>query len=356
MQIPKFAASPQTFHTDLKKRINAYFDQKGKSMTGNFNLYLKAVVLGLSFIGLYIHLIFFTPGTILAIGECVLLGCVISAIGFNVMHDGGHGSFSKRKWVNRLAAFSLNILGGNSFIWNSKHNIIHHSYTNVAGVDDDIDIQPWMRMSTSQKRLKMHKYQHFYFWVLYSMLYILWIFLLDYNKYFTSKVGEVPLKKMKLMDHINFWFFKLLNAFIFVALPIYMTSFMAWLVGFLVVTTVAGLVISIVFQLAHTVEHTAFPVANIETNKLENEWAIHQVLTTANFATNNRVVSWLVGGLNFQIEHHLFPKISHVHYPALSKIIRKACADHGLVYIEYPRVHKAIASHVHFLKQMGRAS
>ncbi len=126
-----------------------------------------------------------------------------------------------------VAAFSLNILGGNSFIWNSKHNIIHHSYTNVDGVDDDIDIQPWMRMSTSQKRLKLHKYQHFYFWGLYSLLYILWIFLLDYNKYFTRKVGEVPLKKMKLMDHFNFWVFKLFNGFLFVALPIYMTSFMS---------------------------------------------------------------------------------------------------------------------------------
>ncbi len=357
MQVPKFSSGPHTtFHSDLKKRINSYFEQVGKATTGNFNLYLKAFVLGVSFVGLYIHLVFFTPITLLAIGECILLGCVISAIGFNVMHDGAHGSFSKHKWANMVAAFSLNVLGGNSFIWNSKHNIIHHSYTNVAGVDDDIDIQPWMRMSTTQKRLKLHKYQHFYFWALYSLLYILWIFLLDYNKYFTRKVGEVPLKKMKLMDHINFWFFKLLNGFIFVALPIYMTSFMAWLVGFLIVTSVAGLVISVVFQLAHTVEQTAFPVANVQTGKMDNEWAIHQVMTTANFATKNRVVSWLVGGLNFQIEHHLFPKISHVHYPALSKIIRQACADYGLVYIEYPRVSTAIASHVHFLKQMGKAS
>ncbi|HVY73590.1 MAG TPA: fatty acid desaturase, partial [Puia sp.] len=162
--------------------------------------------------------------------------------------------------------------------------------------------------------------------------------------------------KMKLADHINFWFFKIFNAFLFIALPIYMVGFGDWLIGYLIVTTVAGFVISIVFQLAHTVEHTAFPAVNEETGKMENEWAIHQVMTTANFATGNRFVSWMVGGLNFQIEHHLFPKISHVHYPALSKIIRQACADHGLVYIEYPRMHQAIASHINFLKEMGRAS
>ena len=328
----------------------------GKEMTGNFSLYLKAAILAFALIGLYVHLVFFTPPAIFAIIECALLGCVISAIGFNVMHDGAHGSFSKYKWVNMMAAFSLNVLGGNSFIWNTKHNIIHHSFTNVDGVDDDINIQPFMRMSTTQKRLRLHKYQHFYFWVLYASLYLLWIFLLDYTKYFNSRVGGVPLKKMKFMDHVNFWFFKIFHAFIFIALPIYMTGFMDWMVGFLVTTTVAGLVISIVFQLAHTVEHTAFPVANVDTNKIENEWAIHQVNTTANFATNNKLVSWLVGGLNFQIEHHLFPKISHVHYPALSKIIRQACDDHGIKYIEYRRVHQAIASHVSFLKLMGQSA
>jgi linoleoyl-CoA desaturase len=356
MQMPKFSASPTNFHTDLKKRINAYFDQLGKSTTGNFGLYLKAAVLGISFLALYIHLVFFTPPVLVAIFECILLGCVISAIGFNVMHDGGHGSFSKSKIINRMAALSLNVLGGNSFIWHNKHNLIHHSYTNVDGVDDDIDIQPFMRMSSNQKRLKMHKYQHVYFWGLYAMLYILWIFLLDYNKYFRKQVGEVPMKKMSFMDHFNFWFFKVVHAFIFIVLPIYMTSVGIWAIGFAITATVTGLLISIVFQLAHTVEHTTFPLANIDTNKIENEWAIHQVNTTANFATHNRLVSWLVGGLNFQIEHHLFPKISHVHYPAVSKIVRQACADHGIQYIEYPRVHKAIASHVTFLKHLGRAS
>jgi len=356
MQMPKFSANQQNFHADLKKRINAYFDQSGKAMTGNFGLYLKALVLGVSFIGLYIHLVFFTPPAFFAIVECVLFGCVISAIGFNIMHDGGHGSFSKSKLINQMAALSLSVLGGNSFIWHNKHNIIHHSYTNVDGVDDDIDIQPFMRMSSNQKRLRMHKYQHIYFWGLYAMLYILWIFILDYNKYFRKRVGEVPLKKMGIMDHFNFWIFKVVHAFIFVALPIYAVGIGTWVIGFLITTVVTGLLISIVFQLAHTVEHTTFPVANIDTNRIENEWAIHQVNTTANFATHNKLVSWLVGGLNFQIEHHLFPKISHVHYPEVSKIVRQTCAEHGIQYIEYSRVHKAIASHVTFLKHLGRAS
>ncbi|GAO44291.1 fatty acid desaturase family protein [Flavihumibacter petaseus] len=355
MATPKFAQTAQSFHTELKKRISLYFEEKGAAMTGNLTLYSKAAILLVAFIGVYVHLVFFTPVTWLAVLECVLLGGIVAAIGFNVMHDGAHGSFSKYKWINGLAAFSLNVLGGSSFMWNVKHNVIHHAYTNVDGVDDDIDIQPWMRMSSTQKKYRLHKYQHLYFWFLYSLLYIMWIFVLDYTKYFTSRIGSMPLKKMKLWDHVNFWFFKVLNLFLYVGLPIYMLGFVDWLIGFVIFTTFAGFVLSIVFQLAHTVEHTSFPVPDENSGRLEDEWAIHQLKTTANFATNNKLVCWLVGGLNFQIEHHLFPKISHVHYPAISKIIRKACEEYGIPYIEYAKTRYAIASHVSFLKQMGRA-
>lgn len=355
MATPKFANVPHSFHTELKSRISEYFKEVGKSTTGNYNLFIKAVVLMVGFLAVYIHLVFFTPNLFFQIIESVLLGGLVAAIGFNVMHDGAHGSFSKYKWLNTLASFSLNILGGNSFMWNVKHNVIHHAYTNVDGVDDDIDIQPWMRMSATQKKLRFHKYQHIYFWLLYSLLYVLWIFVLDYTKYFRSRIGSTPLKKMKLNDHLIFWGFKVLHFIMFVGLPIYMVGFASWLVSFLIFTLVAGLVFSLVFQLAHTVEHTAFPVPNEDTGRLEDEWAVHQIKTTANFATNNKLVSWLVGGLNFQIEHHLFPKISHVHYPAISKIIRQMCQEHGIHYIEYPRVRYAVASHVAFLKQMGTA-
>ena len=354
MATPKFSNVPQSFHSELKRRINKYFEERGASPTGNSQLFIKAVILMTAFVLVYVHLVFFTPPAFWAILECILLGGIVSAIGFNVMHDGAHGSFSNNKAVNKMAAFTLNLLGGSSFMWNVKHNVIHHAYTNVDGYDDDIDIQPWMRMSTTQKKRVLHKYQHIYFWFLYSLLYILWIFVLDYQKYFKKQIGLVPLKKMNVSDHIVFWGFKLLNLVLFVLLPIYLLGFTPWLIGFLVFTTVAGLVLSLVFQLAHTVEHTAFPVPNETTGNLEDEWAIHQIKTTANFATNSKLVSWLVGGLNFQIEHHLFPKISHIHYPEISKIIRRACEEYGITYIEYPKVRYAVASHVAFLREMGR--
>lgn len=355
MNTPKFAVKAQSFHSELKRRVNAYFDEAGKKQTGNFKLYFKAILFAVAAVAVYTHLVFFTPFWAIALFECIVLGGLISAIGFNVMHDGAHGSFSNKKSVNILAAFSLNVLGGSSFMWNVKHNMIHHSYTNIDGADEDINVHPFMRLSSTQKKYKLHKYQHRYFWFLYSLLYIFWIFGSDYIKYFKKKIGEMPLKKMHLNDHIVFWLFKATNLFLFVALPIYMIGFLPWLVGFLVTTLFAGFVLSIVFQLAHTVEHTHFPMPNEDDGRMADEWAIHQLKTTANFATRNKLISFLVGGLNFQVEHHLFPKISHVHYPAISKIIRQTCEEFNIQYIEYPRMRLAIASHVAYLKEMGNS-
>ncbi|MBS1743623.1 MAG: acyl-CoA desaturase [Bacteroidetes bacterium] len=355
MATPKFAnLQGSNFHQELKRRVNNYFVENNKASTGNFSLYFKAILLWACYISIYIHLVFYTPSTWFAIAECIMMGVLTAAIGFNVMHDGGHGSFSPSKFWNKIASFSANALGASAIMWNNKHNIIHHTYTNIDGIDDDIEIKPLLRMCTTQKKYAIHRYQHYYVWFLYTLLLIVWLFVSDYTKYFKQKVGDVALKKMSAYDHFAFWAAKLGYAFMMIVLPIYLLGFVPWLIGFMVMVLFAGFILSVVFQLAHTVEETAFPVP-ADTNKIENEWAIHQLNTTANFATRNKVISWFVGGLNFQIEHHLFPKISHVHYPAISKIIKKTCEEFNIKYIEYRRMRHAIVSHTLHLKNMGRA-
>ena len=354
MATPKFMKGKGDFHLVLKDRVNQYFAEQKRPMTGNFSLLFKATIFSVLYLAIYIHLLFFTPLTWIAIPECVIFGLLTAAIGFNVMHDGAHGSFSKYKFLNKAAGSSLNFLGGSAIMWNMKHNIIHHTYTNIDGIDDDIEARPWMRFASTQKKLKLHKFQQYYFWFLYSLLHLLWIFVSDYKKYFTRKIGTVQLRKMTPYEHFSFWTAKLVYTFMFVALPIMLLGFTTWLVGFLIITMVTGLAISIVFQLAHTVEHTDFPMPNEISGKIENEWAIHQIHTTANFATKSKTISWLLGGLNFQIEHHLFPRISHVHYPAISKIIKKTCGEYDIDYIEFPKMRQAIVSHIHYLKKLGQ--
>jgi linoleoyl-CoA desaturase len=352
---PKFVNLKPSFHSELKRRISQYFETTGKSMSGNYKLWIKAAILIIALIALYIHLVFFTPSLFWSITECVLLGITVASIGFNIMHDGAHGSFSKYPTLNKMAAVTLGFLGGSHFMWNVKHNIIHHAYTNIDGVDDDIDAKPFLRMASTQKKYKFHRFQHWYFWVFYCWLYIYWIFFSDYKKYFTRKIGDVPLKKMAVKDHFYFWIYKVVSLSIFIIIPMIMIGVVDTIIGYLIMTLVAGFILSIVFQLAHTVEHTHFPMPDEASGKMEDEWAIHQLKTTANFATKNRIISWFVGGLNFQIEHHLFPKISHIHYPDISKIIKQACREYNVEYVEYPRMHQAVISHVSFLRHMGTA-
>lgn len=353
MSAPKFSSQGNAFYGELRNRVNRYFVDHGTASTGNLKLYFKAAILIALFVLAYVHLVFYTPVWWLALLECIAAGGLTAAIGFNVMHDGAHGSFSKQEWLNKAAGLTLNFLGADLFMWHTKHNVIHHTYTNIDTIDDDIDARPFLRLCETQTHRSIHRYQHIYAWGAYSLLYLYWVFFTDYEKYFTRKVGTMPLAKMKLKDHISFWVFKIFHGIVYIGLPVYMLGFLPWLVGFLVYGLFAGFILTSVFQLAHTVEHTHFPVPN-DANRIEEEWAIHQLKTTANFATGNKLITWLVGGLNFQIEHHLFPKISHIHYPAISKIIRKACEDYGISYIEYPRLKIAVASHIAHLKQLGQ--
>lgn len=353
---PKFPHAKNSLHQDLRNRVQAYFTENNIKQSGGSQIMTKAIILVSIFVATYLHLMIGKPVWWVAALECALLGVVIASIGFNVMHDGGHGSFSESKIINKLASWSASMLGVSQFMWNVKHNMIHHTYTNVDGVDDDIEIGVMMRMAPTQEKFLIHKYQHVYFVVLYMLMYVFWVFFSDYKKYFTRKIGNFPIKKISFGDHIRFWAVKVWHLLAFIILPIYVWGIGAYLIGFVIMAVVSGFILSIVFQLAHTVEDAAFPTPDVETHKLPDEFAAHQIKTTANFATNNKFISWYVGGLNFQVEHHLFPKISHVHYPAINKIVIETCKDHKLDYIEYPTMGSAIKAHVKFLKRMGEAA
>jgi linoleoyl-CoA desaturase len=350
-QVPRFTSSP-TFYNDLRQRVHTYFSESNTPQTGNWQLYSKAIILIATLVGSYITLLFYTPPIGIAIALCVIMGVATAGIGFNIMHDGSHGSFSKNKFLNKMAAYTLNMLGGNASIWNIKHNVVHHSFTNVDGVDADIDANPFLRMCRTQKYRSFHRFQHIYVVFFYSFMYFFWMFYLDYKRYFKGDVGGVP-TNLSTAEHISFWGSKALCYFFVLILPIYQLGFLTALGGYLIYVTVAGFITSVIFQLAHTVEHTEFPLPN-EDGKLDNEWAIHQVQTTANFATRNPILTWFCGGLNFQIEHHLFPKISHVHYPAISRIVRETCSEYDLHYIEFPRLDTAVKSHWRLLYELGQ--
>jgi linoleoyl-CoA desaturase len=257
--------------------------------------------------------------------------------------------------MNTLAGGTLECLGGSAYIWKVKHCMIHHSFTNVEGVDDDINIGYLMRVNEHQRRFWPHRFQHVYCWFLYTTVYILWVFQVDYQRYFTGRLGPVPMPRMRMRDHVQFWVGKSVNACLYVAIPIYRLGVAHALAGLGVTMAAAGVALTVVFQLAHTVEGPAFPLPAMPGNMLPDEFALHQIATTANFATENRLVTWLVGGLNFQIEHHLFPRVAHVHYPQISRVVRQVCAERNIAYVEHTTFRKAVAAHARHLRALGRA-
>ncbi len=341
------------FHITLKKNVDQYFAENGISKTGNWVLYSKTIILFVAAIASYVTLLNVEMPGLLSLALCAFLGFVLASIGFNVMHDACHGSYSSKKWVNEILGLSLNALGGNAFIWKFKHNVVHHTYTNVDGIDDDIAKSPLIRQCTSQKWVPAHRFQHIYVVLVYAISSFAWVTMMDFNKYFTSRVFTTPLQKMSLTEHAIFWVSKLLYVIFYIAIPIAVVGVGNWAIGFAVMHVALGLTLALVFQLAHVVEHAEFEAAGIEPKLIDNEWAAHQVKSTVNFAPRHKFINWYVGGLNYQVEHHLFPRVSHVHYQAISPIVEKVCKEYGMPYNSYDTMSESIASHFRMMKKLG---
>ncbi len=350
-----FNNTNKAFSAALRSRVSNYFTTHNLSNTGNRRLYIKSITLLAGAAGLYGVLLLVSLPAWLSVLLCIVLGVHLAAIGFNIMHEGGHQSFSKKTWLNNISAYTLNMLGGTIYFWKQKHNISHHTYTNVDGLDHDIDVK-FMRIHADQPHRWFHRFQFAYWFVLYGISYLAWVLFQDFEKYFSGKMGiKAERKAMPLREHFIFWGTKTCYVLFYLVIPVCMVGWLPALLGWLIAGVSCGLCLAVVFQLAHVVEDTQFPVADTGSGKIEEEWMVHQLSTTANFATGSRAVSWLLGGLNFQVEHHLFPRISHVHYPAVNRLVKATCAEFGVTYLEYRTMGQAFLSHLRHIYRLGRA-
>lgn len=340
------------FLRTLRGRIDGYFEETGQSKRDLPRMYFKTFVIMTWTVASYVLLVFFATTFWQAALAITSLALAMCAVGFNIQHDGGHGAYSDKKWVNNMMAMTLDMLGGSSYVWKRKHNQLHHSFTNIAGHDEDIEVGILGRLSPHQPRYWFHRAQHLYLWFFYGFLPLKWQFVDDFSFLMSDDTRNHP--RPKGTDGIVFWGGKLFFFAWAVAIPMVFHQWYYVLLGLFVATYIEGIVLSVVFQLAHVVEDAEFPLADAETNKVENEWAIHQVETTVDFARTSRLVNWYTGGLNYQIEHHLFPKICHLHYPALSKIVEDTSAEFGIKYTAHDTLGQAVGSHYRLLRTLGR--
>lgn len=350
-----FATNNRQFHIELNEKVKQYFKEKNISQRGNTALFFKAFFMYAVVLSVYSVLVFVQPESILInVLLLTVFGTFLAFIGFNVMHDSCHGAFSNNSNINEVFGYSMNFLGAESRFWKVKHNVLHHTYTNVDGVDDDIFKPPFLRMSPNQPYNKLHKYQSIYMMLLYGVSTIFWVFWMDFQKYFTDRVHTTDLPKKKPADHLSFWLTKLFYIGFYMLVPIIFVGFSKWIIGFLIFNFVMGVVMSVVFQLAHVVEGAAFADAQATgILSIEDDWAIYQLKTTYDFCPDNKFLTWALGGLNFQVEHHLFPKVSHVHYPQIRKIVRELAAKYGIKHNEFNSFGEALSSHFKMMHQLG---
>lgn len=357
----KFSRSASTgldFYQTLKLRVNDYFETKKVSRYANAAMVFKTIAL----VGLYIvpYLLIVTSTVTnywLVFATWVVMGIGVSGIGLGIMHDANHGAYSSRKWINNTLGALLNLLGGNAMNWRIQHNVLHHTYTNIEGLDEDIAPGKILRLTPHQPLRKIHRFQQYYAWFLYGLMTLSWVTVKEFkqlkqwkgNGYFEAQ-GSTYGRSVGILIFTKVIYFSYA-----LVLPLLLTPSPWWLtvISFVVMHMLAGFILGIVFQPAHTVPTSEFPLPDDQGN-MENTWAVHQMLTTADFAPSNRLFSWFVGGLNYQIEHHLFTNICHVHYRPLSKIVRETAKEFGLPYYVEPTFISALQSHAKWLRAMGR--
>jgi linoleoyl-CoA desaturase len=352
-----FSSARQEFFVTLNKRVNEYFKTQNITRHANYEMVIKTI---------FMFTLYFTPyvlimtsvvtGTWAVAGLCVLMGVGIGGIGLSVMHDANHGSYTNKKWVNNLLGYSLNLIGGNAFNWKVQHNVLHHTFTNIHEVDEDISPRGILRMTPYSELKSYHRFQFLYAWFIYGLMTIVWVLVKDFariGKY--HKEGLIKKQRTTLRNEvITLVVSKVVYVLYIFVIPMLVLPFAWWqvLIGFLIMHYVAGFILAVIFQPAHVIEGTEYPLPDSE-GDIENNWAIHQLHTTTNFANNSRLFSWYVGGLNFQIEHHLFPNVCHVHYRKISPIVKSTAAEFNLPYKSERTFVDALVGHGKLLKQLG---
>ena len=343
------------FFKTLNKRVNSYFKEHNIKKTGNWKLYSKTIVMfALLFVPLVLILTLELP-TWAQIMSVVTIGVGMAGVGMNVMHDANHESFSSKKWVNKLMGSSIYILAGNVYNWQVQHNVLHHTYTNIKGYDEDIDAGRIIRFSPQSKWLKIHQYQKYYAFFIYGLLTINWAITTDFKqsyKYLKRKLSYGK-KTNPTAQWTTLIISKIIYYTLWVALPIFL-GFAWWkvLIGFVIMHYTAGIILSVVFQLAHVMPNTETPTPD-ENGNMKNTWAIHQLYTTSNFSPKNWLVGFYTGGLNHQVEHHLYANISHIHYSKIAKIVKATALEFKLPYNEYKTMGRAIIEHYRQLSVLG---
>jgi linoleoyl-CoA desaturase len=356
----RFGQQQRLFFSTLRQRVDAYFKTNEISKHGNGAMVFKTFAMFAIYLVPYFLILFGGyQSNLLLLALCIVMGVGMAGIGLSVMHDANHGSYSKNPNVNKFLSFSICLIGGLPINWQLQHNVLHHTYTNVHEHDGDLEGPSFLRFSPNMPRKKVHKFQFLYAWFFYGFITVAWSTVKDFKQLARFRKMELlQTQNKKFNSQLTLLIIAKALYYVYVVLIPMLVLDVAWwkiLIGVFAMHYTAGMILSMIFQSAHVVEEASFPVVPAETGNIENDWAVHQLYTTANFAQRSRLFSWYVGGLNFQVEHHLFPNICHVHYKKIAKIVEETAREFNFPYYTTPTFASALWSHSKMLWRLGRA-
>lgn len=354
----QFNSQQRLFFQTLHKRVDNYFKTNEISKNGNSTMVIKTFAMFALYFVPYFLFIFNVFSSIpILLFLCVVMGFGVAGIGLSVMHDANHGSYSRNKKVNKILSHSISLIGGHALNWQLQHNTLHHTFTNIEGHDEDIDAKGIMRFSPHSPYKKAYRYQFIYAWFFYGLMTISWVISKDFVK--LKKYEKMGLLKTKNKTYrselIKLIGLKLFYYTYMLVIPMLLMKISWWqiLIGFFIIHYTGGLLLALVFQPAHVIGDLKYPLPDSSGN-MENDWAVHQLYTTSNFAPNNRILSWYVGGLNYQVEHHLFPSICHIHYKKIAPIVQQTAAEFNYPYYSKKTFIGAISAHTRMLFELGK--
>lgn len=344
------------FYKELTLKVNKYFKDRNLSKHANLNMKIKTAVM----VSLYfIPLIFLLNGSLTTfwpiLGAYVMMSLGMSGIGLAIMHDANHGAYSANKKVNHALGYLINIIGGYHVTWKIQHNVLHHSFTNIQEHDEDLD-QNVMRFSPNQERKAIFRYQAYYCTLFYGLLSIFRFAVKDLQQLLRyNKMGLLKSQGLSFPARLaELIFVKSIYLTVTLIIPIVILPIAGWQVflSFFVMHYISGLIFAYIFQPAHILEEVDFYKLD-ENGSVENNWAIHEMRTTANYANGSTIFAWFIGGLNHQIEHHLFPHVCHVHYKEISKIVQATAEQYDVPYHSHKTFFDAVKSHLSVMHQLG---
>ena len=349
-EMPSFAAK-SAFWRELKIAANEHLTAEascGRPSVGDPRLQLKAAIIVIWF-GLSYGALLCAASLSTALLAALSLALAASAIGFCVFHDANHGTLFRRPtgnlWVARLCSV---LLGPSRHFWVHKHQGMHHRQPNVFGWDDDLEPRGLLRLSPARAWEARFRRQELKALLYYSLNTLEWLFWKDFLCLARGRLNQWHPVTLNKQDRNELLVCKGLYLALFVA-PSFLVLPILWsTAAFILFHVVLSWVLAIVFQVAHLTPGMEFGGV-----RSGDDWAMHQIRTTANFAIGSRVATWLTGGLNHQIEHHLFPKVAHTHYPRLRPIVSATAQRHGLPCHDLGSFRSAIKQHFALLKALG---